>query len=147
MRSLLTDELFDKICEELAISSDNLHKILDRFDTTTHSFYKVLQSNESKTERYIQARSKYIENKLAERQVILDNALIEMQDNPKCANAIAQIAKEKCRIIEWDCMKLLPKVYGDKIDITTDNKAIDREIVIKSTQVTDHLRSNSTVSS
>lgn len=130
MRSELTDELFDKICEHLQSSSDSLHKVLDKFDTTTYMFYQAIRSSEIKSEQYMQARSKYIENKLSERQTILEKAEVDCKENPKCANAIAQIAKEKCRVIEWDCIKLIPRVYGDKIDVTTDNQMLTREIVL-----------------
>ena len=130
MRSELTDELFDKICEHLQSSSDSLHKVLDKFDTTTYMFYQKIGSDPVKSDRYMRARSKYVENKLAERSKILEQAEIDCKDNPKCANAIAQIAKEKCRVIEWDCIKLIPRVYGDKIDVTTDNQMLTREIVL-----------------
>jgi hypothetical protein len=130
MRSELTDELFDKICDDLQSSSDSLHKVLEKFDTTSFSFYKVMRNSEAKTDQYMQARSIYVENKLAERAKILDQAQVDAENNPKCANAIAQIAKERCRIIEWDCIKLIPKVYGDAVKIDVDDKLLTREIVL-----------------
>lgn len=130
MKAEMTDELFNKICEHLSASADSLNKVLDAYNTTTYMFYQAIRSSEVKSEQYMQARSKYIENKLSERQTILERAEVECKENPKCANAIAQIAKEKCRVIEWDCIKLIPRVYGDKIDVTTNNESLTREIIL-----------------
>lgn len=116
MRAVMTEELFNDIIEHLSSSSDNLHKVLDKFNTTTYMFYGAIGSDTSKSERYMQARSKYIENKLSSRSKIMEDAIAESKIHTKCANALIAAAKEQCRIIEWDCEKLLPKIYGGRLD-------------------------------
>jgi hypothetical protein len=129
-KPLISDETFQLICDHLAASSDSLKKVLDRHDVSPYAFYQAVRSAPEKTSRYMLARSKYVENKLSERVEILEDAQKRMGRNPKIANAIAQIAKEKCRIIEWDCIKLLPRIYGEKLDVTSGDESLTREITI-----------------
>jgi hypothetical protein len=139
MRTQIDDALFDEICDHLSSCSDSLHTALEKYDTTTYMFYKVVGSDKSKSEQYMQARSKYVENKLSERSRIMEKAMNDAKSLPRSANAIVAAAKEQCRIIEWDCEKLLPKVYGTKIDVG-DN-------IMKVTLINQNKVENSTVDS
>lgn len=133
MRSLLTDDVFDKIIDHFSHNADNIHKVLDKFDISKEQFYKVLDSDQRKSERYAQARTLYVENRLAERDRLNEELIGKLLScDPKLANALQNAYKEQIRQIEWDVQKLLPKKYGDKIDITSDGQSISRELTITS---------------
>jgi hypothetical protein len=49
-------------------------------------------------------------------------AAIQTEEDPRKCNAIQSAYREKIRHIEWVIAKLLPKKYGDKLDMTTNGK-------------------------
>lgn len=127
----MSDQLFDEIIEHFSHNSDNIHKVLDIFNASKYEFYKVLDSDQRNSERYAQARTLYVENRLAERDRLNQELLDKIQTcDPKLANALQNAYKEQIRQIEWDVQKLLPKKYGDKIDITSNGLSVTREISI-----------------
>lgn len=129
-KPLITDETFQAICDHLAASSDSLKTVLDKYKVSSYAFYQAVRCDPERTNRYMQARSKYVENKLSERTEIINKALKDCIKYPKSANAIMQGAKELCRQIEWDCIKLLPRIYGEKLDVTSGDESLTREITI-----------------
>ena len=131
MKTLLTDEMFDQIIDHFSHNADNIHIVLDKFDVGKHSFYKMLDSDQHKSERYAQARTLYVENRLAERDRLNAECLQKMQEcDPKLANALQNAYKEQIRQIEWDVQKLLPKKYGDKITVDHNNLDVQRSITL-----------------
>ena len=131
MRSEITDELFDKILEHFANNADNILDVLEKHNVTTYMFYTVINKDQVKSQRYAQARTLYVENRLAERDKLNRELLIKIQQcDPKIANALQNAYKEQIRQIEWDVAKLLPKKYGDKVDITTDGQSLVRNMTL-----------------
>ena len=131
MKTVLTDEIFDQIIEHFSHNADNIHIVLDKFNISKEQYYKVLDSDKRKSERYAQARTLYSENRLAERDRLNAELLERLETcDPKIANALQNAYKEQIRQIEWDVAKLLPRKYGDKLDITSDNEPITRDITI-----------------
>ena len=129
MNAKLTDEIFDQIIDHFAHNADNIHDVLNKFGVSTTQFYRVLDHDQRKSERYAQARTLYSENRLAERDRLNKELLTKIMNcDPKIANALQNAYKEQIRQIEWDVQKLLPKKYGDKIDITNSDQSLVRNI-------------------
>jgi len=140
MRSELTDELFDKIIDELQNSDTNLTTVLDKNDVSTYMFYKTVNSSDVKAKRYVHARSIYVENTLNQRRKIMEDAVEDAKHNPKCASAIVNAAREICRQLEYNCEKLIPHKYGNKIDVTSNGETVNKievELLSKANVTTD----------
>ena len=90
-----------------------------------------MNADEKRAEKYARARTLYVENRLTERDELNAECLEKMEScDPKLANALQSHYRERVRQLEWDVAKLLPRKYGDRIDVTTDGNAITREINI-----------------
>ena len=53
---------------------------------------------------------------------------VETAEDSRKANAIVQAYKLKIDNLKWIASKLKPKTYGDKLDITSNNESLVRNI-------------------
>lgn len=114
---------FNAICDHLASNADSLRDTLKKFDTSPDTFYRYISANETKAEQYAQARSKYVEIRLEERDRLNEELLGKLEScNSKIANALQNAYKERIRQIEWDVMKLLPQKYGERRMVELESK-------------------------
>jgi hypothetical protein len=121
----LSPEKFEQICQELSICGDNIVVVCKRLNSNHQTFYEYL--NEDKPgknetiERYARAREQYNEIRLARRDEINEKCRRDiLKCDPKIANAIVSQAREECRQIEWELSKVLPKKYGERLNVDQD---------------------------
>lgn len=50
--------------------------------------------------------------------------------DPKAANAVVSAHKLKADNLKWVMSKMKPKKYGEKVDVTSDGKAIEGNTII-----------------
>lgn len=121
--------IFDKILIEIE-NGRALRKILKEYDNmpSTQTFYKWIDEDETKSKQYARAcevRADAIFDEIIDiadenygDKKVLENGS-EVMDSEFVARSRIKIDARK-----WIASKLNPKKYGDKVDVTSDNKAI-----------------------
>lgn len=128
-------ELAGKICEAIACSTQSLKDICRRkaFGISHQTFRKWLLSNDELKKRYAQARQLQVHH--------LVEQTIEIADNSGADHEIAVNARTGAQYIkyngeavqrsntrinarQWAASKLLPHVYGDKLDVTSGGEPL-----------------------
>ena len=127
--------IFDKILIEIE-NGRALRKILKEYDNmpSTQTFYKWIDEDETKSKQYARAcevRADAIFDEIIDiadenygDKKVLENGS-EVIDSEFVARSRIKIDARK-----WIASKLNPKKYGDKVDVTSDNKAIQTNISI-----------------
>jgi hypothetical protein len=113
--STYTEELGDAICEALANTDKGLRHVLKEIEGAP-SFACVHQwrhDHASFADKFAQAKKRQIENMAED---IVDHTMDESLD-PNVRRLIVDTKK-------WLLAKLLPRTYGDKLDITSGNEAL-----------------------
>lgn len=107
-----TDDLAEKICSRIAegesvrsVSKDNDMPALSTIMKWKHDFPEF-------SEQYNEAKQSQVEH--------LFNELLEIADTGE------DVARDRLRVDtrKWFLSKVAPKIYGDKIDMTTDGEKL-----------------------
>lgn len=132
--STYTPEIGTQICEKTASTSLSLHSICKElkisYDTVTGWIYNTEHEFSPK---YAHAKLLQADFLIGEIIEISDNEFRDTLDgefgpqgNPVAVNR----DKLKVDTRKWAASKLFPKKYGDKLDVTTDGKALPTTINI-----------------
>jgi hypothetical protein len=124
-----TDELIDEILTELSCSSKGLYTICKSMGVDYSGFYKHLAKRDDLIHKYARAKELQMEYMADEIQQIADDGTNDtyIDDNGKVKTDYDNIQRSKLRVDtrKWLMSKLLPKKYGDKLDVTSDQKPLD----------------------
>lgn len=125
-----TQELADKICEELA-QGKSMRTVCHSDEMPAMStVFKWLREKEGFSEQYVRAKEESTE---AMNEIMLDlgDQAIEFAQSvdPKASGAVVQAVKLKADNLKWVMSKMKPKKYGDKIDHTTNGKDLPSPIL------------------
>ena len=122
-----TDPLFKKICDEISESEKGLVSICKSNGIAAVTFYDWIDNDESLANRYARARERQAEYMA---QQIIEIAEHTEEDHTAFTGANV-VNRDKLRIDarKWIAAKLLPKKYGDKVDITTDGEKLPATII------------------
>ena len=125
-------ELVTKICDEIATSSKGLSKICENPLYPSFSTLFKWLSHKDKGE-FVQLYARARENQadfLADEIIeIADDKsgdVIETDNGPIENREFSSRSRLKIDARKWVASKLKPKKYGDKVDVTSDNKAINQ---------------------
>jgi len=132
---IYSKELATKICERIA-SGESVRTIVkdDEMPSSSSIFNWLLDEDKSKfLEQYESARNIQAETMFEE--------LLEIADNKE------DVQRDRLRIDtrKWYLSKVLPKKFGDKMDVTSDNKPINISIakeIIDKNDTTSATKSN-----
>lgn len=121
--SLYTQELADKICEQIG-NGHSMRTICAPEDMPDMStVFRWIRTHEEFRNQYARACEERTE---AHNESLLDfgDEAIELAQNsdPKAAGAVVQAVKLKADNLKWVMSKMKPKKYGDKLDMTTNGK-------------------------
>jgi len=132
--SKYSEKIAEKICEEIATSSNGLHKIAKRQGVTIRSVMRWLEEHEAFRHNYIRARE--IQGDLMASKVIeaaekcrngKKTKVSETKDGTFIETTIGDMV-ERSRLqvdaYKWLASKLAPKKYGDKLDVTSGGEKI-----------------------
>lgn len=129
-------DIIDRICKHISENNASLRSALmlhDMPDATT--FYIWINEDESKSKQYARACEQRAENIFEEILEIADeNALDITMDDEGGYNVngeIVQRSRLKIDARKWMLSKMQPKKYGDKLDVTSDNKPINTTMQIE----------------
>ena len=117
----LTEYNYDlcvEICNELA-NGQNIKRILDSNDKYPDwtTFRRWKQNNE-------ELRTLYI-NSQQDKAIALENELDDLRDMLKSKEIDASTYNVLAQTLKWKMAKFYPKVFGEKIDHTTDGEKIN----------------------
>lgn len=117
--STYTEDLAAEICAQLA-EGKSLRSILKTNESypAMSTIFKWLRDNDSFSEQYTRAKAESADALADDIQDIADGTLDGTYD-PQSAR-VAMDGKK------WIASKLKPKVYGDKLDLTTGNEKLNR---------------------
>lgn len=118
-----TQEIGDSICAEI-IDGKSLRTILKE-EGMPHStwFFRWLRESKEFAEQYARATEERSEAMAEDIQELADNVPSGKDDGNAIQKARLQIESRK-----WLMAKQKPKKYGDKIDLTSDGKALPTPI-------------------
>lgn len=122
-----SDEIVDKILNELANSSKGLQKICKENNISTPKFREFIVSNKEAGNKYAHARSlqiECIENEITDLCEEMANKIESGSVTPDIASAAVSNLRIRVEALKWLLSKLAPKKYGDKLDVTSDNKPV-----------------------
>ena len=122
-------KIADKICAEIAIGR-SLRSICeddDMPDLTT--VYEWLRVQDGFSQQYAVATDERTETQQEMLIEMGDKAIEHAEEaDPKAANAVVSAYKLKADNLKWSMSKMKPKKYGDKLDLTSDGKALPTPI-------------------
>ena len=125
--------IFDDICE-LIISGKSLRYAVTRVGIPAKTFFVWIRDDDVKSKQYAQATIERAELMFEDMLDIADdstNDFIE-QDlgdgviNTKVNNENIQRSRLRVDTRKWALSKLMPKKYGDKLDLTTDGEKLNQ---------------------
>lgn len=125
-----TQELADAVCEQIAQGKSMRTVCAPDEMPAIATLFRWLREHESFREQYARATEERSEAFAEETIDIADDSLSLAQesDDPKRANALVQAQRVRIDTRKWLMAKMKPKKYGDKLDLTSDGKALPTPI-------------------
>lgn len=123
--SIYTKELGDKICSELAEGKSLRHICLQEGmpEARTVHYWLLDKDKEDFFQQYARARDIQAENMFDEILAISDESRTDIVGgDDKSDNARVQAHRLRVDSRKWYLSKVLPKKFGDKLDMTTNGK-------------------------
>lgn len=129
--SKFSEELCEKICEQIATSDKGLRKICEENDITTFTVLKWLNENKEFSIQYARAREMQAD--------YLADQIIDIADETHSDKSVNEdgyevtnhevIARSRLRVDarKWKASKLYPKKYADRVDsdITSNGEKLN----------------------
>lgn len=124
--SSFTEELGSRICERLA-AGETLRAICKDDDMPVVSTVISWVAHADKKE----FSKQYARARLAQAQHYFDDLLSIADDQSRDAVTPASVARDRLRVDtrKWYLSKVLPKIYGDKLDLTSNGKDLPVPII------------------
>jgi hypothetical protein len=128
--TIYTEELADKIFSLMG-EGKSLRTICASEDMpNTETIFRWLRKDAQFSEQYARACENRTESQLELLNELGDTAIELSQDTgEKRAGAVVQAVRLKADNLKWVMSKMKPKKYGDKLDMTSDGKAITVELI------------------
>lgn len=140
------DKLFKRIVTNIVIEKASLRSTLALKDMPSNeTFYKWLQDDKNKTKQYARACTLRADAIFDEMLDIADDGTNDYMTNKHGEKTLnnEHIQRSKLRIDarKWSLSKMNPKKYGDKLDVTTGDKSLNKRpsfvFINKSNESTD----------
>ena len=138
---MYSDELVDRICDEIATSERGLHRICENpeYPSVTVLMKWLSDGNHPYfSEQYARAKqlqAEYLEDQLlkiaddsSDDAIVTEKGIIE---NKEFVNR----SRLRVDTRKWLMAKLMPKKYGDKLDVTSDGNKINQAVVVATPEV------------
>ena len=121
MGTYIADEVINKALEIIEAEPVGIRAIAKRLNCDSSDLYRALNHNEIVSQRYAHAKEKQIEILVSEmdediRGLIED--IIANKHEPKIVGALVQAVKLKVDNTKWVAMKLKPKKYGERLEVS-----------------------------
>lgn len=129
--TIFTPELGDKICNDISTSNLGLRAICKNNGVDYSTFKRWVVDNESFRAQYARAKEEQAEMLVEDMLDIADdssNDTIETEKGPIPNNEWINRSRLRVDTRKWIASKLLPKKYGDKLDVTATVKNIGKDL-------------------
>lgn len=124
-----TTEIADKICSQIVVGRSLRSICLDDDMPDLVTVYSWLRNHPEFLKQYDVATSERTET---QQEMLLEMGDIAIQHaenvDPKAAGAVVSAYKLKADNFKWSMSKMKPKKYGEKLDLTSDGKALPTPI-------------------
>jgi hypothetical protein len=122
-------KVFDEICYKMEIENLSLNSILKiEGMPAVSTFYAWILSDEKKQKKYACACEVRADNLFEELLTISDatdkDVIIDMDGNKVTNHNVIQRDRLRVDSRKWILSKMMPKKYGDKLDMTIDTKGV-----------------------
>lgn len=121
--SIYTKDITDHICQRI-VDGESLRQICkDDSLPNRDTIYSWLQSNKAFSDQYTQARMMQADQFFDEMDEIIRQPMQSM----------IQIQQARLQIdtMKWRLSKMLPKTYGDKVELTSQSNRDDQSIKVE----------------
>lgn len=122
--TIYTEELAKTICQRIANGESVRSIARDDSMPAASTIFDWALNNPIFSEHYVRAKEIGAEIEFEELQDMADSAKTSIVGDDKSDNARVQAVKLSVDTKKWALSKKLPKKYGDKLDLTSDNKPI-----------------------
>lgn len=126
------DAIFNAICNRVVIDRISFNQAVKESEICLSTFYDWLLETEKRKETYNYAREIRCDTLFEDIVEIADNkeegeTIIEKPDGVQVKRG-DMIEHRRLRVDarKWVVSKMNPKKYGDKLDVTTDNKSLNQ---------------------
>ena len=129
--STYSQELADEICNQLSEGISLRTVCLGEDMPSKTTVFRWLRQNKEFCDQYARAKEESADALFEETIDIADESLVEAhQADPKASGAVVQAMRLRVDTRKWMMSKMKPKKYGDKVDLTSDGKAIQGNTVV-----------------
>lgn len=132
-----TQELADRICEELAMGKSMRTVCLADDMPAIRTIFYWLRSNKEFLHQYTRAKEESVDAIVDEMLDIADDGSNDYMTITKGNNTynvedreVTNRSRLRVDTRKWIVSKLKPKKYGDKLDVTSKDKAIKGNVVV-----------------
>lgn len=126
-----TKELGEKICSLVAEGKSLRTVCLNEWSPSMPTIFAWFRKHEEFLNQYERAKEESTNAHLDTIEDLGDLAIQHSETaDPKAAGAVVSAYKLKADNLKWVMSKLKPKKYGDKVDVTSDGKAIKGNSII-----------------
>ena len=126
-----TQEIADKICAQLAEGKSLRTVCLQEDMPDKQTVFSWIRTHKEFLDQYARAKEESADADLETIEDLGDLAIEESKTaDPKAANAVVSAYKLKADNLKWAMSKKRPKKYGDKVDVTSDGKAIQGNTIV-----------------
>jgi hypothetical protein len=117
-----TKEIEDTILMRIASSKDSMEKICEGCGIKRSTFYRWMEKDEELRDKYTRAKEVQADY-LAE---LMIEVAFEDKDDEKPFVGTNHIQRDRLKVdtLKFIASKLKPKLYGDKLDVTSDGDKI-----------------------
>ena len=131
-------KIFDSICE-LIINGKSLRTALkENNNISAQTFFIWLREDDDKSKQYTRATTERDELMFEDMFDIADDSTSDYieTDSGKVFNS-EHLQRSKLRVDtrKWALSKIMPKKYGDKLDLTTDGEKIQQQATMTQDQI------------
>jgi hypothetical protein len=126
-----SQELAIKLCAQLAVGKSLRTVCLASDMPDVSTVFDWIHKYEDFAKQYARAKEESADALFEETIDIADDSLTIAQsvsDNPKLAGSLVQAQRLRVDTRKWMMSKMKPKKYGDKLDLTSDGKALPTPI-------------------
>lgn len=125
-----TPEKFELLCQMIEIEGISAIKGIKRLGLSTDMFYKWLNEDEKNAKKYARAteiRSEMIFEEMLEIADKQDkDVYIDAEGKERTDHNVIHRNKLQIDTRKWYLSKMMPKRYGDRLDLTTNNESLNK---------------------
>ena len=129
--TLYSKKLADTICTRLSLGESMRSVCRSEEMPEMETIWRWLREKKDFNEQYVRATEERTEAQHEDLLDLGDNAIeLSQSVDPKASGAVVQAVKLKADNLRWVMSKMKPKKYGDKVDLTSDGKAIKGNTIV-----------------